>query len=253
MEVFKQKLSVVVMNFSGAYQLEPFAKNEKIIRVNCSDISGTDCYCSPASEQIIAGKISALSPNGIHFIDSGDYHYVSKLWTDKIAEPFRLVLFDHHTDMQKSKIPGLLTCGSWVREMLEHNKWLRQVVIFGTPAGTEKKVPAEFTNRVIIDSEQSVHRHTLPQNTPHDHLPVYVSIDKDVINPAEAVTNWDQGILTMADIQRILMTVFAKTRVIGLDVCGEFSITHSLFADYKAAEIDNEANIEIINIVKNAI
>ena len=40
--------------------------------------------------------IAGYPAEGIHFIDSGNYHYLTKLWTDKLRVPFSLIVFDHH-------------------------------------------------------------------------------------------------------------------------------------------------------------
>ena len=59
----------------------------------------------------------AAGVSGIHFIDSGDYHYISKIMTDFIKEPFTLVLIDHHTDMQDASLGGdILSCGNWAKK-----------------------------------------------------------------------------------------------------------------------------------------
>ncbi len=54
--------------------------------------------------RILKERIATFQPEEIHFIDSGNHHYMSKLWTDKITSPFSLVVFDHHPDMQPSFI-----------------------------------------------------------------------------------------------------------------------------------------------------
>lgn len=33
------------MNFSGIYEVEPFANNPRFIHLDCSHLHGTDCYC----------------------------------------------------------------------------------------------------------------------------------------------------------------------------------------------------------------
>ena len=38
---------------------------------------------------------------------------------EKIDMPFRLILFDNHTDMQPPAFGGLLSCGGWAAEALE--------------------------------------------------------------------------------------------------------------------------------------
>ena len=61
-------------------------------------------YCSDAAAAEIHRRIDPYGTRGIHFLDSGNYHYVTKIMTDRIDEPFSLILFDHHTDMQSPMI-----------------------------------------------------------------------------------------------------------------------------------------------------
>lgn len=53
------------------------------------------------------GRMSLLS-GGIHFLDSGNYHYVTKLWLDQVKEPFDLLVLDHHTCWRYSLQDGPL-------------------------------------------------------------------------------------------------------------------------------------------------
>ena len=97
------------MNFSGVYSEEPFALNPRFTHLDCTHLHGTDCYCDKDGQRAIRRIIAPYPAQGIHFIASGDYHYVTKFWTDKISIPFSLVLFDHHTDMQPSQRGGMLS------------------------------------------------------------------------------------------------------------------------------------------------
>ncbi len=92
------------MNFTHVYEQESFTKNKKFVWIDCTDITGTDCYCDKDAMRILKERIATFPPEGIHFIDSGNHHYMSKLWTDKITSPFSLVVFDHHPDMLPSFI-----------------------------------------------------------------------------------------------------------------------------------------------------
>ena len=58
--------------------------------------------------------IADYPAEGVHFIDSGNYHYLTKFWTDKLETPFSLIVFDHHPDMQPPLFDNILSCGSWV-------------------------------------------------------------------------------------------------------------------------------------------
>ena len=68
----------------------------------------------------------------------------------------------------------------------------------------------------------------------------------DVLSTKEVVTNWDQGKVTLAELKAILDYILAHERVIGMDVCGEYDLCHSLFEDEQAADLDSHANESIL-------
>ena len=76
-------------------------------------------------------KIKPYGIHGIHFLDSGNYHYVTEIMTSQIQKEFQLVVFDHHTDMQKPMIEHMTSCGDWAEKVLETNPWLQQLVLIG--------------------------------------------------------------------------------------------------------------------------
>ena len=92
-----------------------------ITQLDCKDIPGTNCYCDSLAEEEIGKRIAPFGPEGIHFLDSGNYHYLTKLWLELIKVPFELLVFDHHTDMQCPAFGGILSCGGWIRVALETN------------------------------------------------------------------------------------------------------------------------------------
>jgi hypothetical protein len=59
-------------------------------------------------------------------------------------------------------------------------------------------------------------RHQSAQQTP-----VYLSIDKDVLAPEVVHTNWDQGRMTLAQLDRLIDAL--PPRLAGADVTGEVS------------------------------
>jgi len=52
---------------------------------------------------------------------------------------------------------------------------------------------------------------------------IYVSIDKDVLNEADAATNWDQGQLGIDSLIGWLESLLTTHSVIGVDVVGDYS------------------------------
>ena len=132
----------VLMNFSGIYPQEDCFK-EQGTWLDMTDLKGVNCYCTEEAGEVIRQRIRKFRGEGIHFLDSGNYHYLSKFWLEKIQEPFALLVFDHHTDMQEAAFFGLLSCGSWVREVLDTNENLRDVCIAGPSLSAFAECQAE--------------------------------------------------------------------------------------------------------------
>ena len=72
------KRNIVIMDFSGIYQEEQFYEGEQISWIDLSDISGTNCYCDGDAQAQILERMEKYPVSGIYFIDSGNYHYMSK-------------------------------------------------------------------------------------------------------------------------------------------------------------------------------
>ena len=217
--------SVVVMNFTGVYDYESFLRNPKIKWLDCRHLNGTECYCDEEGASALKRLIDGYSPQGIHFIDSGDYHYVTKFWTDKLDVPFALMVFDHHPDMQPPLFEHILSCGSWVKDVLDTNVNCRKVIVVGASDRLVQEVPEEYGSRVRFYSESSFNQEAGWKAFAAEHVsePVYISIDKDVLNPSSAVTNWDQGSLSLPELEQLLAVVLRQEQVIGVDICGECS------------------------------
>ena len=108
------KRNIVIMDFSGIYQEEQFYEGEQISWIDLSDISGTNCYCDGDAQAQILERMEKYPVSGIYFIDSGNYHYMSRIGIGRVKEPFNLLVFDNHTDMQLPAFGGLLSCGGWI-------------------------------------------------------------------------------------------------------------------------------------------
>lgn len=228
---------LVIMNFSNVYAEETFYKQERVLWIDCSDIMGTDCFCDNEASREICRRMGTLSPQGIHFIDSGNYHYVSKFFTDKIQEDFVLVVFDHHPDMQPSLFGELLTCGSWVKAALDTNRHLKKVVLIGTSDELLKHIDPAYLDRIVEFKESQLENHEAWQAfyEMHFDLPIYISIDKDVLSKDEEQTNWDQGKVTLKELKRMLLILLRHDQLIGVDISGEcsYSIQGLLDANLK--------------------
>lgn len=236
----------IVMNFSHAYEENRFMRSPAFEWIDCSGIGGTGCYLDEAASARIRKLITACGCEGTHWIDSGDYHYMTKLWTDMVAEPFTLVVFDHHPDMQPPLFPGMLSCGSWLRAALEGNSLIKKVYLLGVADALTGEC-AGFEDRLHIVTESGIGRAAVPDWSAE--RAVYLSIDKDVFSRSETVTNWDQGSLSLGRF-REFVDALASCRIIGTDICGEdaaVTVSASRIGDKRKNEAFNECLYRLIH------
>ncbi|MBQ9185031.1 MAG: arginase family protein [Bacteroidales bacterium] len=164
----------------------------------------------------------------LNFIDSGDYHYVSALMLEGIREPFSLVLLDNHPDMQSPAFGGdILSCGGWVRWALERMPMLQRVIIIGIDPELAGETEG-FGDRLTVlprEEKDSGKEQLAALKTwlEASQEPVYLSVDKDVLAPEFASTDWSQGTMTLDTLLEICGTVAGSGRLLGTDVCGELT------------------------------
>jgi len=258
-------------------ELRATAETSKDVRwLDCTKIVGTDCYCDDdAIKEInelfdnaecdIENRGNSTGAPAIHFFDNGNYHYMSKLWTDRVQEPFTLIVFDHHPDMQPPRFGGILSCGGWVKEVLDNNKFVQNVIIIGVKDELVETVREELSQSgessilekvsFIKESELS----TLPSIICSDYVNVfssnlYISIDKDALSPTYAATNWDQGSLTLDALKDCITTLATGRKILGIDICGERA--HDFEGDehhtvQEADSLNSELNRELVEFLKN--
>ncbi len=244
----------VIMNFSHVYEEEDFYGDERAVWIDCSDIPGTDCYCTEEAEAAIRSRIRDFPPEGIHFLDSGNFHYVSMLWMEKIRVPFHLLVFDYHSDMQPPLFAELLSCGCWISRALDANPFLRRVWIVGPDASAFDHLDARYRDRLVCISLQDVQRREafreLARIEPGTRL--YVSIDKDVLDRHFSRTNWNQGALSLETLERLTATVADRARLIGIDICGELDRDTALW-DIPEVHLNAAANRELLRFFREKV
>ena len=146
-------------------------------------------------------KLEEFDADGIHFIDSGNYHYMSRIWLEKLNTPFRLVVFDNHTDMQPPAFGGLLSCGGWVAASLEELPLLKEVLLVGPDQEAFDQTEPVLQEKVRFLSRERLREMTMEEKVLFFEelsvdLPVYLSVDKDVLCAEDASTTWSQGDMT---------------------------------------------------------
>lgn len=219
----------VIMNFSGIYKNQSFYKNhaeKEIFWTELSDLSGCNCYCDAEAADRICGEIQNYTGNGIHFIDSGNYHYMTRLWLEKQQVPFRLLVFDNHTDMQPPAFGGLLSCGGWIAASLEELPLLQEVILVGPDEEAYTQVEPDLQQKVLFLSREKLSTMTAEEkegffNNLSEDLPLYVSVDKDVLCKGDASTTWSQGDMHLSELMSFLELILERQNILGMDVCGE--------------------------------
>lgn len=219
----------VIMNFSGIYKNQNFYKDhaeKEIFWTELSDLSGCNCYCDAEASDRIRKEIQAFTGNGIHFIDSGNYHYMTRLWLEKLQVPFRLLVFDNHTDMQPPAFGGLLSCGGWIAASLEELPLLQEVILVGPDEEAYTQVEPDLQQKVLFLSREKLSTMTAEEkegffNNLSEDLPLYVSVDKDVLCKGDASTTWSQGDMLLSELMSFLELVLERQNILGMDVCGE--------------------------------
>ena len=219
----------VITNFSGIYKNQNFYKNyaeEEISWTELSDLSGCNCYCDAEASDRIRKEIQAFTGKGLHFIDSGNYHYMTRLWLEKLQLPFRLLVFDNHTDMQPPAFGGLLSCGGWIAASLEELPLLQEVILVGPDEEAYTQVEPDLQQKVLFLSREKLSTMTTEEkegffNNLSEDLPLYVSVDKDVLCKGDASTTWSQGDMHLSELMSFLELVLERQNILGMDVCGE--------------------------------
>ena len=216
-KLVSDKNKPLVCDMSGVYGLmypEGRIGDIECKWVDMTDISGTNCYCDDEAAGAIRERLFPTERPGIHFIDSGNYHYLSYFFMERMAEDFCLVLVDNHTDMQPPGFGRILSCGGWVRYAMEELFHLKRVYLIGV--GQEHKVEAgDPDDRVVY-----VEHKDLSELKDSIDLPIYISIDKDALSHEYAATDWDQGQMELGELTEVLK-VIEGNRILGVDICGE--------------------------------
>jgi hypothetical protein len=206
--------------------------------------------CSLRRLHAVAAAIDSALPaeHGTVFLGSGDYHHLSWPLIERCAAHgrFDVIVFDNHPD--NMRFPFGVHCGSWVRKVallpfVEHvhvlgissgdvsasHAWenyltpLRRGKLSYWTVGVDTRWAARFglasafrafdTPTALLDRFIDERRNS--------RLPVYLSIDKDVLDPTVARTNWDQGRLDDHDLFRVIDDL--RGRLIGSDITGDIS------------------------------
>lgn len=205
---------------------------------------------------------SAADGPRLTFMGSGDFHHITTFLIDAALadydEPITLIHFDNHPDWVH--FDNGMHCGSWVNRALDHPR-VQKIITIGV-CSHDLRLPEFKGANLSLLSEGSLelypYDHTpsrvrknyganpsfeqkngaLHWNSIHDfgeqnfidHLlsrintkAVYLTIDKDVLQRDDAITNWDQGVMRLPYLLSLIRAISSQHRIIGADVTGDYS------------------------------
>ena len=188
--------------------------------------------------------------HGCVFTGSGDYHHLSQLLLNRLPtqQNFQLISCDIHPD--NMRYPCGIHCGSWVYwasrlPQVEHvhvlgigsqdislghaweNHWSpllkRKLTYWNINVDTRwmNWVGAGRSNRAFSHADELMGAFLAQFDR---SLPVYLSIDKDVLSPQVVNTNWDQGEFLEQHLTDLISACEGK--IIGADITGDVSEYH---------------------------
>jgi arginase family enzyme len=175
---------------------------------------------------------------------SGDFHYLTALLVGRMPCPVTLVSFDNHPDWDRR--PPRWSCGSWTRRALESGRVDHISVwgcgnfelrfpwrLFADPSALRsgrlkvyawaERQGAATQRRFGCISRQDWREHFDQFSHRLTGRAVYITVDLDCLRAAEAVTDWENGLFTVADLVWAIARLAERGHVIGGDVCGAYS------------------------------
>jgi hypothetical protein len=206
--------------------------------------------------EALRGRLRAAAPRGAQadlvFAGSGDFHHITPLLIERaleaVDEPVTIVHFDNHPDWVRHAAGR--HCGSWVGRAARLPGVARVITIgvcspdisdgrqrhgdlaliredrldifaWGRLGGGDTLRVGDRVWPTIASLGEPAFLAVLDAAIATSNI--YVTIDKDVLAPAHAVTNWDQGQASLDFLLAAVRQAMSGRRVLGADVVGDWS------------------------------
>jgi hypothetical protein len=204
-------------------------------------------------ERDVAQKLAPARRPAITFLGSGDFHHLTLALLARQPRPFNLLVLDNHPDWMRG-LP-FLHCGTWLHHAARMSN-VRRIFHVGGDVDFDNRyrwlAPWRLLRAgkiVVLPAVRSFRRGQWARirndqlrcngaislarllNILHPYraelaqLPLYISVDKDVLTASEAVVNWDSGHLRLDELTILLETFLhaARGRLAGFDTVGDWS------------------------------
>lgn len=186
------------------------------------------------------------------YAGSGDFHHVSTLLIARALQHAHgattIVHFDNHPDWMRCRMG--LHCGSWAAHAAKMPRVARLVTVGVCSPDIHPRRLKDADTTAVEQGRVELYAYRAQRGAGAvrlcgfvwptieaigidafaDYLlsrvettDIYITVDKDVLSPHEAVTNWDQGRIDLAFMRSMIETLVAHRRVIGADIVGDYS------------------------------
>jgi hypothetical protein len=211
---------------------------------------------------LLRTKRSPQSGARLCFMGSGDFHHVSALLLAMAVEdttgPVTVVHIDNHPDWVR--FSNGIHCGSWINKALDDSR-VDKIITLGVcsddlcsperkganlaqlSSGRLELYPYQHapsrvrqhyeTGASYHQTDGALHWQMIASMGEENFIErllsrintsdVYLTIDKDVLDADDAVTNWDQGHMRLPYVLSLISEIGARHRIIGADVTGDYS------------------------------
>lgn len=206
-------------------------------------------YCASFRDManLEAAVKGLLDSHKIFFVGSGDFHHVSYMLIKNTRHTdLTVIVFDNHPD--NMFFPFGIHCGSWVYHASRLPN-VSHIAVFGIASNdisgvniVQNRLSVVRTGKVryfcprpvgkLMHFMGGINIETIPSGITitdvfHSYIsqvrgPVYLSIDKDVLQPAVVRTTWDQGRMSKDDLLQCISHV--APRIVRADIAGDISI-----------------------------
>ena len=180
----------------------------------------------------------------IYFMGNGDFHHLSYLTIKHFPrKKLHVVVFDNHPD--NMIFPWGIHCGSWIYHAAQLSH-VHTISVIGITSPDINWKNLWQNNTAVLKSGKVryyVFRPITPLLKPYAidirekdfliflgelvekiNLPIFFSLDKDVLNSNELKTGWDQGVMSINTLTKVLDLIPFTSRLVGFDCVGDPSI-----------------------------
>jgi len=227
-------LKVFNLDTDGSVKRQELYKYFNINTVELKDIrNNLQFYADKRGIQECVKRINSYDwgSHNLYFLGSGDFHHLTLLTLEKVATPFILIIFDKHTDC--SFLYPKYHCGNWMYYAAKL-QLCEKVIHIGSTEGHGVLSRLMGISTLVENGRIAILRgeecdepdymdkfKRLISESNMESLPVYVSIDKDVLLKSESPCDWDNGVMSMAILGDMLSYITDCFEIAGVDITGE--------------------------------